>query len=50
MELVQPYCKKDLEAPFVKILATAKSNKPEEGTGADVFQKYAKTAKTLTSS
>ena len=42
IELVQPYVKKDLEAMFTKILASAVSNDPAQGTGADIFNKYVK--------
>ncbi len=45
MELVQPYCKADLEEPFLKILVRAKSNIPEQGTGKDIFNEYARAAK-----
>ncbi|HTL69929.1 MAG TPA: DUF3536 domain-containing protein [Candidatus Eisenbacteria bacterium] len=45
LELAQPYHKRDLESVFVKHLARAKSNYPERGTGADVFETCAKAAK-----
>ena len=44
MELVRPYHDKDLEADFVKKIAQAKSNVPENGTGADVFERMVKPA------
>ena len=42
MELVQPYHKKEIEGPFLRILARAKSNIPEEGNGEDIFKRYVK--------
>ena len=45
IELVQPYHEKDLEAAFVKALAKAKSNFPEKGTGADIFEKMVRPLK-----
>ncbi len=45
MELVQPYYPRDIEAQFLKILSQAKSNIPEQGTGADIFNTHVKTAK-----
>jgi alpha-amylase/alpha-mannosidase (GH57 family) len=42
MDLVQPYHPKGLEAPFTRILAAAKSNIKEMGTGEDVFVKFVK--------
>ncbi len=45
MELVQPYHKEDLEAAFLKNVARAKSNVPENGTGADVYERFVKTAR-----
>ena len=42
MELVQPYSKNDLAGPFLKILGDAKSNIPEQGSGADIFRRFAK--------
>ena len=45
LELVQPYVSQDLEAPFLKILAKAKSNIPEQGNGAQIFERHVKTAK-----
>ena len=47
MELVQPYTDKDLEAGFKKMMAKAKSNIPENGTGADVFEKFVKPARSM---
>ena len=47
MELVQPYHDKNLEAEFVKMMARAKSNIPENGTGADVFEKMVKSARPM---
>ncbi|MBI3251829.1 MAG: DUF3536 domain-containing protein [Candidatus Omnitrophica bacterium] len=38
-ELVQPYVPDEIEPPFLKILADAKSNLPEMGTGADIYKK-----------
>ncbi len=40
LELARPYTAKDLETQFTKILASAKSNFPERGTGADVFREF----------
>ena len=40
MELVQPYHKGAIEPGFLKILAHAKSNLPEMGTGEDVFNRF----------
>ena len=40
MELTQPYHKKDIEGPILKILARAQSNIPEHGTGEDIFNKF----------
>ena len=45
LELVQPFGKKDLEAGLVKILAGAKSNIPENGSGKDIFEKFVKPAR-----
>ncbi len=45
MELVQPDAKNQLEPAFSQILAGAKSNVPEKGTGKDVFEKFVKSAK-----
>ncbi len=45
LELVQPHYSKDLEGPFVKMLARAKSNLPEQGTGEDVFNTLVKPAR-----
>ena len=45
MELVQPYTDKDLETGFKKMMARTKSNIPENGTGADVFDRFVKSAK-----
>ena len=42
MEMVQPYLKIPLEEHVLKILADAKSNLPEQGTGADIFRQWAK--------
>ncbi len=45
MELVQPYYREEIEGPFLKILGQAKSNYPEQGSGADIFNRYVKAAK-----
>ena len=45
LELAQPFLKSQLEPGFVKILAKAKSNIPEMGTGQDVFEKFVKSAR-----
>lgn len=45
LELVQPYLSQDLEAPFLRLLAKAKSNIAEQGNGADIFNRHVKTAK-----
>lgn len=45
MELTQPYHKKEIEGPILKILARAKSNHPEHGTGEDIFNKFVKPAR-----
>ncbi|MBI4432011.1 MAG: DUF3536 domain-containing protein [Candidatus Omnitrophica bacterium] len=42
MELVQPYRREPIEPAFLKILAAARSNIPEMGTGADTFNRFAK--------
>ncbi len=42
MELVQPYTSKHIEPFFLKILAGAQSNIAEMGSGADIFNKFAK--------
>ncbi len=47
MELTQPYHKKDIEAPFLKILGRAKSNYPEQGSGADVFERLVKPSRDM---
>ena len=47
MELVRPYHGKDLEAAFVKAMAKAQSNIPENGTGADIFERMVKPAGVL---
>lgn len=44
MQLAQPHQDKNLEAVFMKIIVKAKSNIPENGTGADVFEKLVKPA------
>ncbi len=49
MQLVQPYYKKDIEGVFTKILAHAKSNLPDQGTGEDIFLNYVKPSKLVTS-
>ena len=40
MQLAARFSNKDLESGFLKILAEAKSNLPEQGTGKDIFEKY----------
>ncbi len=45
LELTQPYYKRDIESPLLKILSQAKSNLPKYGTGADVFNNLAKAAR-----
>ena len=45
MELTQPYHDKNLEEGFVKMMAKAKSNIPENGTGADIFERMVKPAR-----
>ncbi len=45
MELVQPYYKKEIEGPFLRILARAQSNLPDQGTGEDIFNRYVKPLK-----
>ncbi len=47
MDLVQPHHPKGLEAPFTRILATAKSNVKGMGTGEDIFIKFVKPARDL---
>ena len=42
MQLAKSFLKKDLETPFLEILAQAESNIPEFGTGKDVFEKFVK--------
>lgn len=50
VELVQPYTRQPIEPAFVRILDQAKSNLPEHGTGADVFEKFVKPARAAASS
>jgi alpha-amylase/alpha-mannosidase (GH57 family) len=45
IELAQPYCRKALEEPLLKTLHHAKSNLPEHGTGADIFERFVKPSK-----
>ncbi len=45
MELVQPYHQEEIEGRFLKILGQAKSNYPEHGSGADIFNRWVKAAK-----
>ena len=45
MELVQPYHKQNIEDTFLKILSQAVSNYKEQGSGADIFNRYVKAAK-----
>ncbi len=45
MELLQPYSPPGMEAAFLKVLSHAKSNAPEEGSGADVFERHVRTAR-----
>ena len=42
IQLAQNFSKKDLEKRFVEILADAKSNFPEFGTGKDIYEKFVK--------
>lgn len=42
MQLAQSFSKKDLEKHFLEILAGAKSNFSEFGTGKDIFEKFVK--------
>jgi alpha-amylase/alpha-mannosidase (GH57 family) len=42
MQLTQNFSKKDLEKHFLEILAEAKSNFSEFGTGKDIFEKFVK--------
>lgn len=42
MQLAQAFSKKDLEKKFLDILAEAKSNFNEFGTGKDIFEKFVK--------
>lgn len=44
-ELVQPELKKPLEEDYKNILAGAKSNLPEMGTGKDIFEKFVRANK-----
>lgn len=45
LEYTQPYHEKDLEKYLLDILATAKSNFPEKGTGKDIFIRDVKKSK-----
>ena len=53
MQLASTFSKKDYESKFLEILAEAKSNLPEHGTGKDIYEKFVKpsvvTAKQITS-
>lgn len=42
MQLAQSFSKKDLEKHFLELLAEAKSNFPEFGSGKDIFEKFVK--------
>lgn len=42
MQLAQNFSKKDIEKHFLEILAEAKSNFSEFGTGKDIFEKFVK--------
>lgn len=42
MQLAQNFSKKDIEKHFLEILAEAKSNFAEFGTGKDIFEKFVK--------
>ncbi len=44
LDLVQKVFKIDLEPEFKSKIAAAKSNKPEEGNGNDIYERYVKTA------
>ncbi len=53
MQLAKTFSKKDFEKKFLEILAEAKSNLQEHGTGKDIYEKFVKpsivTAKQITS-
>ena len=53
MQLAATFSKKDFEKKFLEILAEAKSNLQEHGTGKDIYEKFVKpsvvTAKQITS-
>lgn len=42
MQLASDFCEKDIESEFLNILAQAKSNIAEFGTGKDVYEKFVK--------
>jgi len=42
IQLAQTFSKKDIEKHFLEILAEAKSNFPEFGTGKDIYEKFVK--------
>lgn len=44
IQLAQVFSKKDFETHFVNILAEAKSNFPDFGTGKDIYEKFVKPA------
>lgn len=45
IELIQPHYARNIEASFLKILAQAKSNYPEQGTGADIYGRHVKASR-----
>lgn len=47
IELVQPYYSRNIEHVFSKILEVAQSNFQEQGTGADIFERWVKKARVL---
>ena len=47
MELTQPHAEKEIESPFLRILAQARSNISSHGTGADIFNQLVKPARNL---
>ncbi len=42
IQLAKNFTKKDLETPYLEILAKAQSNYPELGSGKDIYEKYVK--------
>ena len=45
VQLAQELFGDSLEANFIKLLASAKSNLPEQGDGSSIYERYVKTAK-----